>query len=262
MSTAETQVPDSLSTRPPVRHGRKLGVGLLCVLLAGFLGLEAMSLLAAQRTERQRVEVGRAGGECEFEHQVPTWLQMLAGEEFHSFMDYPVIVGVTLTGKKIANENLARLPEMDDLRTLILHDSGVTSEGLSDLSKWKSLRRLDLGNTPVTDITPLAELPHLEALQLNFSQVRREHLAGLSRLKSLNELGAGFIQVTDKDVIEIAKCPQLREVNISASDLGEHGLQPLTSLEQLELLLLVDAKYHAADLQAFQASRPDVQIAK
>ncbi|MGD9857288.1 MAG: leucine-rich repeat domain-containing protein [Planctomycetaceae bacterium] len=262
MSTAETQISDTSETRATGRMVKKIVVGLLCGVLSAFLGLEAMSLLAAQRTESQRREVGMAGGECEFEHRVPTWLQFLAGEDSHSFMDYPVIVGVTMAGAKIGNASLAKLPEIPDLRKLDLHDSQVTSDGLHQLTRWKSLRTLDLGNTPVTDVTPLAALPHLESLQLNFSQVRRERLAGLTQLKSLLALGAGFIQVTDQDVIEIAKCPQLVEVNISASDLGEHGLQPLTSLEQLNMLVLVRAKYAAADLEAFQAARPGVTIIK
>jgi len=260
MTMAETQTSDSSGNRESAGKAQKIVVGLLCGLLVVFLGLEGMSLLAAQRTEQQRREVGIAGGQCEFEHRVPSWLQMLAGEDFHSFMDYPVIVRVTMSGAEIGYDNRARLPEMPDLRMLDLHDSQVTSEGLDHILRWKTLWVLDIGNTPVTDITPLAALPQLGMLQLNFSQVRREHLAGLSRLENLRVLGAGYIQVTDQDVIEIAKCPQLVELNISACDLGEHGLEPLKSLEHLKLLLLVKAKFDGDDLAAFREARPDVEI--
>lgn len=262
MSAAEIKTSDSLDTRAAGRRGKKIVLGVFFAILLALLGLEGMSLLAAQRTERQRREVGIAGGECEFEHRVPAWLQFLAGDDFHSFMDYPVIVGVTMAGAAIQDANLARLPSLPHLRTLDIHDSRVTSDGLDHVLQWKNLQALNLSNTPVTDITRLAALPQLESLQLAFSQVRREHLSGLSQLKNLKVLGAGYIQVTDQEVVEIAKCPQLVEVNISACNLGENGLQPLTSLEQLKLLLLVKGKYSADDLAAFQAARPDVEIVK
>ncbi|MEO1993993.1 MAG: hypothetical protein ABGZ17_01820 [Planctomycetaceae bacterium] len=257
MSTVKTDIADSSDHHADTGKAKRIGVGLLLIL---FVGLASMSLVTAQRTERQRAQVGLAGGKCTFEQRVPNWLRTVAGDEFHSFLDYPVIVAVAMAGEKITDANLAKLPEMPELRSLDLDNAQVTSEGMKLVSQWKNIHRINLTNTQVTDITPLAELPHLESLKLNFSPVRKEHLTGLSQLKSLTDLGAGYIRVTDEDVIEIVKCPQLVDLSIAASDLGEHGLQPLTALQELKTLVLVKAKYDSADLEAFKAARPDVGI--
>ena len=253
---------DSSNVRTSAGKAKKIALRLLLGLLLVFLGLEAMSLLVAQRTEQQRLEVGMAGGQCETENRVPAWLSIVAGEDFHSFMDHPEIVAVKLKGDKIADANLARLPALPGLLKLDLQDAQVTSDGLKHIAQWRNIRTLNLGNTKVTDITPLAELPHLESLLLNFSQVRGKHLAGLSQLKNLKELGAGYIQVTDPDVVEIAKCTGLEQLSIAAAQLGEHGLQPLTSLSRLDTLVLKDASFNAADLQALQAAFPNLDVVK
>lgn len=262
MSNAQTKTPDASATPAPAgRTTRIVGV-IVGVPLIVFLGLEGMSLLAAQQTEGLRREVGIAGGTCKFEKRVPGWLQTLAGEDFHTFMDYPVIVEIEMTGDEYGDLNLAKFPMLDDLRKLVLHDTRISSDSLQYIAKWKNLRHLDLTNTQVTDVTPLAELPHLEILQINFSQVRGEHVAGLPQLEQLKELSAGYIQVTDAEVVEIAKCTGLKELSIAASDLGERGLQPLASLQNLDLLVLRDAKFDPADLQALQESRPDLEVFK
>ncbi len=262
MSTTETQVPDSSNTVASTGLAKKVGVVLLCLLLTAFAGLEAVSLMEAQRTEDLRREVGIAGGKCRFENRTPTLLKSVLGENSPSFMDYPVIVEVAMSGDKIGDDNLAKLPHLPDIQVLDLEGSQVTSEGLDGVLPLKSIRWLSLIETPVTDITPLAELPHLETLELNFSRCRREHLSGLSQLKNVTVLLAGYLQVTDQEVVEIAKCSQLEELSIAASALGKHGLQPLTSLQRLHTLVLSDAKFDAADLEAFKADRPDVNIVR
>lgn len=251
-------------TPAPASSGtvKKLVIGTLCGLLLAFLGLEVVSLLAAQQTEQNRRAVGMAGGRCETERRVPAWLQSLAGENLHSFLDETVIVSITLAGNTIGDEQLGKIPHLPALRMLDLHDSQVTSAGLNSIAHLKSLQLINLSNTPVTDITPLSPLPKLEALQLNFSQVRREHLRGLSQLQHLKELGTGYIQVDDQGVRDIAKCTTLEKLSLAASDLGEHGLEPLQSLKQLRSLVLKDAKFNAADLAALEAACPDVKVLK
>ncbi|MCA9027453.1 MAG: hypothetical protein KDA86_19750 [Planctomycetaceae bacterium] len=260
MSADEPQVSGSSSTVESKDRARKVGIVLLCVILAGFAAIEGVSLVEAQRTENLRREVGIAGGKCQFENRTPTILKRVLGESAPSFMDYPVIVGVTMSGEKISDENLAKLPALPDLMSLDLEGSQVTSDGLDAVSPLKSIRSLSLKDTPVTDITPLADMPHLEILELNFSRCRGEYLSGLSQLKNVTALLAGYLQVTDQEVIEIAKCSQLEELSIAASALGEHGLQPLTSLQKLRTLVLSDARFDSADLEAFKVARPDVEI--
>lgn len=260
MSTAETQVPDSSDSVTGNNLPKKVGIAVLCLLLAAFAGLEALSLMGAQRTEDLRREVGVAGGKCRFEDRTPALLTSVLGESSPSFMDYPVIVEVTMSGAKIGNDNLAKLPQLPDLKVLNLEESQVTSDGLDAILPLKSIKTLSLRDTPVTDITPLAELPHLEELNLNFSRCRGEHLSSASELKHVTVLLAGYLEVTDAEVVELAECSQLEELSIAASHLGEHGLQPLTALQNLKTLVLSDARYDAADLKAFEAARPEVQI--
>jgi hypothetical protein len=83
-----------------------------------------MSLLSAQQTEQNRRAVGMAGGRCDTERRVPTWLQSLAGENFPTIMDHTVIVGITMTGDKIGDEHLAKIPPLHDV------------EAVQDVNRW------------------------------------------------------------------------------------------------------------------------------
>ncbi len=256
----------SSATAPPpvVSTGvtKKVAIGTLCGILVIFLGLELLSLLASQQTERQRREIGMVGGRCETEQRVPGWLQMLAGDNAHSFMDHRVITRIVMSGEKINDTHVAKLPLLPDLRVLELENAPVTSACLESIGRFKTLQSLNLSNTQVTDVTPLAVLPELQVLQLNFSQVRREFLAGLSQLAHLKTLAAGYTQVTDEGVVEIAKCPLLEELSIAGAILSENGLGPLRELSHLRLLVLKDAKFDGKDLENLKVPLPNLEIVK
>ena len=93
------------------------------------------------------------------------------------------IVAVHLGGTSIADEDLAHLAGLTELRSLYLGDTPITKDGLKHLEGLTRLRSLDLSNTSVTvaGLLHLTRLPNLERLDLTGTGVGDE---GLDRLNS------------------------------------------------------------------------------
>jgi len=239
---------------------------LLLVLLAPLIALvavEANTVRLEQLTEQKRREIGAAGGRCELQRRVPAWLQPVFGENFHTFFDHTAIVGVTMRGAKVGDEQIAEIKDVPDLVRLDLEDASVSSAGLKSVSEIKSLMALNLVNTQVTDLTELTKLPALETLWLNFCpRIKAEHLPALANVPRLRTLGLGGARVTDDGVAALANCSQIEVLNLDGANLSDSGLRPLHALTRLKRLTLIYAKYSPADLDAFRQAVPDCQIVK
>lgn len=262
MSSAPPEQAPQASAPPKSATLRKVLIGLLAVPLLGFILPAANALRLEQQTEQARRKIGAAGGKSTTERRVPGWVAVFLGDDAHSFLDQTVIVGVTMTGDEIGNDQVAQISDVPDLSWLDLHDSKVTSAGLPAIAKLTSVRSIDMTNSQVSDVAALATLPHLEELKIDFSQpVLPEHLEALSEFPALRALGAGGLKLRDNGVEIIARnCPQLEQLSIIGATLGDNGLVPLQQLKNLKELSLAYAKYNGDDLAAFRKAVPDCQI--
>ena len=100
-------------------------------------------------------------------------------------------VGFHLQGRDLlADEGLKALKGLDEVKSLNLRDTKITSSGLAHLKDLSSLRRLHLERTGITDsglehISELKELEYLNLYQTQVSDKGLEHLSGLKKLKKI-----------------------------------------------------------------------------
>lgn len=239
---------------------RKILIGCLAVPLTAMIVLEVFTLRAEQTTERQRRAIAIAGGKSETVRRVPSWLQAVAGENFHTFLDRTVIIRVNMTGEKIGDEQLQKVAGLPNIDVLDLEDSHVTNASLPLISGLKSLTQVRLVNTKVSEIGTLASMPLLNNLAMAYSDVRENNFSPLKEFPKLRVLGAGGLQVTDAGVQILAECPHLEELSIAGAKLTSTGLNPLIQKKNLKYLSVKDAIYDPANLQALKAALPDCKF--
>jgi hypothetical protein len=123
-----------------------------------------------------------------------------------------------------------------------LERTSATDADVARLAAIKTLRRLDLSFTYVTDrgIKELAALPQLEELTLDTAEFLTDaSMAHLEANKgSLRKLVLRGVDITDAGMPYVARLTNLRSLDISYTMLGDVGLEHLPELSQLEELKL------------------------
>lgn len=261
MSTVPAEPAKPASVEKASRPAGKIILLTLVVPLLAFIVVEANTLRLEQRTEQLRRQIGAAGGRSETERRVPDWLQPLTGPNAHSFLDRTAIVGVTMTGPEIGDEQVARVVDLPDISWINLGESKVTSAGLASVARLATLRTVDLTNTQVSDLSELTKLPGLQDLRLNYcAKVNTEHLAALSKMSNLRALGADSLRLTDEGIATIAVCTDLEQLHIMGTKVSDNGLAPLQKLKNLKQLKLTYSTYNRDDLAAFRKAVPECQV--
>ena len=100
-----------------------------------------------------------------------------------------------------------RLSWFDRVNIVILSDTSISDEGLTNLSALANLSHLSLERTPVSDkgLKHLSELNNLAHLSLDNAQITDDGLKHLSGLTNLKYLDLNHTQVTDAGVKELRK---------------------------------------------------------
>jgi len=128
-----------------------------------------------------------------------------------------------------------------DIVEISLARSWATDADLEEVAAARSLKRLDLSLTYVSDrgIERLKALDQLEELNLFAAEFITDaaiaFLRGHHQLKSLNLRGT---DVTDTSLAYVAELTNLRSLDISFTQITDVGLEHLASLSQLEELNL------------------------
>ena len=126
-------------------------------------------------------------------------------------------------------------PELGSLTKLMrldLHETQVSD--LAPLASLTDLEWLNLENTQVSDLTPLASLTNLEVLYLANTQV--SDLTPLASLTNLEELYLANTKVSD--LAPLAGLTDLTTLNLDNTQVGD--LTPLASLTNLQTLWLTN----------------------
>lgn len=260
MSTTSSVAADQKQADASKGGVAKVFGGALLVLLIAFLALGLVTLQGEKKTEEQRRAVARAGGRTETERHVPAWLEMIAGPDFHSFLDRTELVQVRLMGEKFGDSDLALVVGLPDIRTLNVSNSNVTNEGLKEIAKIKSLRSLDLSRTKVTEIASLTALADLEELILTFTEVKEAALEPISQFAKMRNVSFSGLRVGNRAIEWVAKCQHLEALNIDYAILGENALQPLHERQTLKFVSVKDAKRDPADFAAAKKALPNCKF--
>jgi len=94
---------------------------------------------------------------------------------------------------------------------------------LSPLAELKNLKILTLNNTQVSDLSPLAEVKYLKILTLNNTQV--SDLSPLAEVKNLEWLNLRNTQVSD--LSPLAELKNLEELDLSNTQVSDEQAQEL-----------------------------------
>jgi hypothetical protein len=119
----------------------------------------------------------------------------------------------------------------------------VTVKLAKTLLKLRSLGQLwlwcDVTRSAMCQIIQIPRLRILDVLSIR----RPGHLAFFERAENLEKFSANFY-VTEPDILEIAKCPSLKEVGIQNSELTHTALDVLLSLPHLQKLDLESTPFN------------------
>ncbi|NIP23049.1 MAG: M48 family metalloprotease [Phycisphaerae bacterium] len=157
----------------------------------------------------------------------------------------------------ITDEGIANLTKMRSLRKLNISSSQVTDKGLAYLSQIKTLERLDLPQDQkgITDkgLTYLGTLPNLRHLAIsrihfNDPKMNKEYytdkgLAALANCRLLEELYIGSPGVTDEGMRQVARLTNLRKLMLfGCENVTNEGLSHLAPLKSLKHLHITHSK--------------------
>ena len=134
-------------------------------------------------------------------------------------------------GLALSDDNLRRLSELTELRTLILTGANLNDRRIDRPGNQLSQR------TELTDISKLRSLRNLELLDLSRTPVLPEALTALRDLPKLRELRLGL-----------------------ATKIDDSAIDTLISMKQLRSLHLGGSKVSAAGIERFRKERPDCQV--
>ncbi|CAG9572174.1 conserved hypothetical protein [Leishmania major strain Friedlin] len=129
--------------------------------------------------------------------------------------------------------------------------SPLENEGVWGLEKLRRLRRLDLGMTPISDVTCLAASQSLNDLYLNGTRVDSQGLAGLERVSTLTLLNVARTKVTS--LKQIAKSRSIQTLIAYSCHITDAGLLGVGEMPRLRTLDVSTTK--VTNLSVLQKSR-------
>jgi hypothetical protein len=205
-----------------------------------------------------------------------TWV---TDSDLDALSGLPHLVRLDLSHTRITDQGMLRLKQLQNLTELDLYYAEqITDEGMAALKGWKKLERLNLRGTKITDTTLalLAGINALVFLDIGYAQVTDSGLQYLSSLKGLREVAFGgnkltenglqvlyslpglthldlsgrqrtdsglwFVSVTDFGIDPVAALGELRDLNLSGTQISARGLEKLSKLDKLEKLNLYGAR--------------------
>jgi uncharacterized protein (TIGR02996 family) len=213
------------------------------------------------------------------------WHTALTDEQRRAVAGLTSVVELSLYERGIDDEQLTHLPGMKQLRGLEISGGQITDAGLAHVAPLVGLKRLSLiGCLQVSDagLAHLAGLRGLEQLEMGSSEITDAgiaHLAGLRKLRSLTVwdsamTGAGLAVICglkklttlnipgnrgidDTHIMQVAKLPELRELDIGDTGVTRFRLPRLLAATKLKRIRTVASmatspdSYEGREVQAF-----------
>ena len=150
--------------------------------------------------------------------------------------------GIDDDGFGVGDEAMKVIGGLPKLERVSLRLTRVTSDGLRELCRCKTLQSIGIEGTPVTDagLEHLLALPQLTGLSLGVyedsAKVTDDGMKTIAKLTKLKRLSVSGIPITDEGLGHLAPLTKLEHLNIDNTDISEDGLaalEPLGSLKSL-----------------------------
>ena len=208
--------------------------------------------LLMDASPRPRPEISSKAG-------IKEWVTKLGGKLDNS--------SITLASTAVADADLARLSEMESVKTVNIEGTeigdagarllprtietlfaGSTAIGDDGLKGFTKLRKVRLANTYVEG-PGLRELKAAEEIDLHGAPVGNNGIEALAALPKLRVLSLASTDISDGAALE--KLTSLVTLNLASTDLTDAGISGLARLTGLKSLVLRDARITGKALSAF-----------
>ncbi|HJZ54019.1 MAG TPA: hypothetical protein VKE74_03635 [Gemmataceae bacterium] len=158
------------------------------------------------------------------------WTKVSPAAVVRLVKDRPGFLYLSLSGVPVADNDLAELKGLTELRSLGLRGSAVTDPGLAHLKPFTRLRELTLMSTAVGDagLAHLTGLTELEALDLDRTAITDAGLPHLKGLVKLRHLQMAHTAVTDAGLDPLLGLVELRELNLRGTAVTREGAEKVT----------------------------------
>jgi internalin A len=156
-----------------------------------------------------------------------------------------LLLQISVAGARVVKDSQGDVIELD------LTSSWVTDADLAKVAQLRSLKKLDLSHTKITD----AGLEHLKPLQnavelnCHYAESLTEdgvaHLKGWKNLEHLNLCGT---KVTSRVFEHLAHLTSLRSLDLGFAQIDDEGFEHLTGLSHLEKLAIGGNRLNGSSL--------------
>jgi len=162
---------------------------------------------------------------------------------------------------QVTGDDLARLPERDQITKLCLGHTAVDDAGLAHLNSCVRLNWLDLAFTKTTDagIVQLAAATAMDQLNLEGTQVTDLAMETIRRMTRLEELDLSGTGVTDAGLAAVTDLKGLKVLWLTGTGVTDAGLAPLYGLEQLEMLDVQGTRVTPEAMRRLRAALPSLK---
>jgi len=238
------------------------GLMILILVVGGAMGWKARRVSIQRRAVAQ---IKAAGGGVAYDYQMlpygeiqfgaspktPRWVREVVGDEL--FQEVSVVSLGDIKGwfksprtkpPKVPPEALAALPDLDQLRRLILCGVPLEEPTLSRLAMLTSLEDLEflpfgLESSRLADLPSLRSLRRLKSFRICPSPEDDAGLEFLRGLDGLTSVSLGQTRVTDASLPILATLPKLYSLEFDGSKVTDSGLADLAKIRSLTTLHLL-----------------------
>lgn len=236
MTTIPPLDPATLPPIAPPRHGRKIALRMVPVLLfvvACLGGWRAWT--RAQPHLQASAYLSSLGGDIDWYWDRRGWNDL--GHTVAAFDDRWI--------GGLRDEDLPHLGRLHRLERLgLIGDNGVTNEGLKTIA--------GLG-----DLQELVIREHAFIPDDKFDDKGLGHLKRLTRLRVLELAGTGL---TDAGLSQLAGLARLEDLDLSQTRITDAGLKHVAGMRRLRVLRLSKTAVTPEGVAALQRERPDLDI--
>lgn len=184
---------------------------------------------------------------------------------------------------QIESRHFEKVIEIGRYRTQPVFSPPIPNNLFSLIGRIRTLEKLDLGNSEITDekLVPILALPKLRELslentgitgsgipQVDFPHVEVLHCAGtkvsgefIKHFPNLTELDLRWTPVSDDCCAQIANLKGLRRLMICGTGITDAVWKDLEKLESLEFVWVDESFRESEGLRKFQNAHPDTEIA-
>lgn len=158
----------------------------------------------------------------------------------------------------IQDDDLHDLPVVPRLSSINLRLTDVSDRCLQPLSRFESLRSLDLSRTKVVSLQGIDAFVNLTRLSLGGTKLDTTGFTNLSKMQNLQSLTLAGTQATSERLKQIAKLKNLKYLHLGYSKIETAAIGNLRPLAVLEDLVLEhtdikdDDLHHLGDMQSLK----------